>query len=94
MRRKYKKKISDELMRDIVTANRLVRLEFKNKTVNYDTVEATIRSWRGEIGQMRRKRDSAKLIRAAELALGFLRDIHTQNIIKYEAYRTNRGLTI
>ena len=86
MKTKYQPQISEDLMRDIFRAHSLVKGSLKNKRITAVSMGKLIRSWQGELGSLRRKKVSEKELRGAELALGFLKKIHDDNMKKYESY--------
>ena len=90
MRTKYQPQISEDLMADIFRAQKLVKKSLKDKKISIKIMTELIRSWQGELGSIRRKfragRVSQREVRGAELALGFLKATHQDNLSKYESY--------
>ena len=90
MRTKYTPQISQELMNDIIRSQRYVKKALKDKKLSIKIMTGLIRSWQGELGSLRRKCKlgyvSDRDVRLAELALGFLKEIHQDHLRKYESY--------
>lgn len=86
MRTKYQPQISKDLMADIIKAQKLVKKALKNQKLSIRVMTKLIRSWQGELGSLRRKHVSERELRGAELSLGFLKQIHQDNLGKYESY--------
>ena len=86
MKSKYEPKIPPDVIRDMIKAQRAVRKALRNQTITMRFMKKLIRSWQGELGHLRRRQESERVIRIAELSLAFLKATHEDNLSRYEAY--------
>ena len=87
MATKYKPLVDQQLLRDIIGAQKGLKKALKNEPVTFSHYTKIIRSWQRELLRLRKANESERLIRNAEIILGMMKNLHRENISKYESYR-------
>ena len=87
MATKYQPLVDPELLRAIIGAEKGVRKALKNEPITFTNMTRIIRAWQSQLRTLRKKQESERIIRNAEIILGFIKSMHKENMAKYESYR-------
>ncbi len=87
MATKFKPIVDKEFLKAIIGAERGVRKALRNTPIDFNAYQSVIKGWQRELLQLRKKGESERLIRNAEICLAFAKAMHEENMRRFESYR-------